>query len=155
MKFINRIVPGFFAAFIFLSPAVGHTDIYRYVDQEGVVHFSKIKHNDKYLLYMKESSSASHTVKKNNRSRSQARNDVASTEKYVEAPEYHPDYRPDQKTEYRSGCSGDGGAIFLAIVVIGLFAVGIINYPKRQARRKNMTETERLLEDILDNMPFD
>lgn len=29
-------------------------DIYKYVDGEGVVHFSNVRHNGKYSLYMKE-----------------------------------------------------------------------------------------------------
>jgi len=37
-----------------LWPAVGVADIYKYVDPQGVVHFSNAKHNKKYVLYMKE-----------------------------------------------------------------------------------------------------
>jgi len=48
-----------FVVFVLLWPAVGKADIYRYVDPEGVVHFSNIKHNKKYILYMKEGSTSS------------------------------------------------------------------------------------------------
>ena len=43
-----------FIVSVLLWPVIGNADIYRYVDPEGVVHFSNIKHNNKYRLYMRE-----------------------------------------------------------------------------------------------------
>ncbi|MCL1927033.1 MAG: lytic transglycosylase domain-containing protein [Syntrophorhabdaceae bacterium] len=40
-------------------PVIGNADIYRYEDPEGVVHFSNMKHNKEYRLYMREIPSAS------------------------------------------------------------------------------------------------
>jgi len=37
-----------------LSPVPGRADIYKYVDREGVVHFSNVRHNGNYILYMRE-----------------------------------------------------------------------------------------------------
>jgi len=56
-EFMNTTIICFFVVFIFLGPAVGHADVYRYVDSSGVVYFSNVKHNNKYRLYMKEESS--------------------------------------------------------------------------------------------------
>ena len=41
------------ASILFL-PVIGNADIYKYVDPEGVVHFSNVKHSNKYTFYMKE-----------------------------------------------------------------------------------------------------
>ena len=43
----------FIVSVLFL-PVIGNADIYRYEDSEGVVHFSNIKQNSKYRLYMRE-----------------------------------------------------------------------------------------------------
>ncbi|MCL2102554.1 MAG: lytic transglycosylase domain-containing protein [Syntrophorhabdaceae bacterium] len=38
---------------VLLWPVTGDAHIYKYVDSQGVVHFSTTKHNNKYNLYMK------------------------------------------------------------------------------------------------------
>ena len=48
-----------FAISILVLPVIGNADIFRYVDPEGVIHFSNVKHNNKYTLYMKETPSSS------------------------------------------------------------------------------------------------
>jgi soluble lytic murein transglycosylase len=47
-----------FIVSVLILPVVGNADIYRYVDSEGVVHFSNIKQNSKYRLYMSEGASS-------------------------------------------------------------------------------------------------
>ncbi len=39
---------------LFICPTVLWADIYRYVDGEGVVHFSNTQYDDKYELYLRE-----------------------------------------------------------------------------------------------------
>lgn len=39
---------------LILWPMSGRADIYKYVDGDGIVHFSNVRHNGNYILYMKE-----------------------------------------------------------------------------------------------------
>ena len=47
-----------FIVSLILWPLSGRADIYKYVDGEGVVHFSNVRHNVNYSLYMKEAPAA-------------------------------------------------------------------------------------------------
>ena len=51
-----------FVISILVLPVIGNADIFRYVDPEGVIHFSNVKHNNKYTIYMKETPSSSPQV---------------------------------------------------------------------------------------------
>ncbi|BCR04871.1 lytic transglycosylase [Desulfuromonas versatilis] len=42
-------------AALLVLPALGHADIYKYVDEKGVVHFTNIPTGTQYAFYMKES----------------------------------------------------------------------------------------------------
>lgn len=59
---MNRIVPHIPAAFValillLLSPLPGQADIYKYVDENGVVHFTDTPTNNHFSLYKKERAS--------------------------------------------------------------------------------------------------
>ena len=51
MTFVSRFLACAFAAGA-LVPAVAHADIYRYVDENGTVHFSNIPNDSRFKLYM-------------------------------------------------------------------------------------------------------
>jgi soluble lytic murein transglycosylase len=51
---MTRRIFFFWAALWLMLPGPGHSDIYRYVDKDGVMHFTNTPSSPEYVLYMRE-----------------------------------------------------------------------------------------------------